>query len=323
MQNNFLNQQKPKNPIISPIAKESKKVLGLVSTITPTSTPLPTATTVQKKIRLGVVVNDYANKTGELSSLQEQLGIHFSTVSIFKQFGLPTNNMLNVDDLSYIKSQNSKLLVAWEPWNPQEGLHQSKDYLKEIIEGKQDEYIKNFAKAVRSYGAPVTIRFGHEMNGDWYPWGKRPQEYIAAYRRVVTLFKNEGIENVSWMWSINATPLANITSFYPGDDVVDSIGFDGFNFGTTQPTSTWVSFSQIFSPVYNLVVKTYNKPLIISETASAEQGGDKAVWIRNMTVEVPRNMPRINEIVWFSLLKETDWRLNSTPSTLTTFKQLF
>jgi mannan endo-1,4-beta-mannosidase len=42
--------------------------------------------------------------------------------------------------------------------------------LTAIASGRYDGYLGQFATAVRSYGSPVVIGFGHEMNGTWYSW---------------------------------------------------------------------------------------------------------------------------------------------------------
>lgn len=318
----FTQPKKSQSSSFPPPPKE--KVLSVETSIEPTASPTAVLTTqitkpvVKSTVSFGIVVNDYANKSGELSTLQSKVGKKFSTVSIFKQFGLPTNNALNQEDLAYIKSQGAKLMIAWEPWDPREGMQQSKDYLKEITEGMQDDYIKSFASSIKAFGSPVILRFGHEMNGTWYPWGSRPSEYIQAYRRVVTIFRNEGVGNVTYMWSINASPLSGISGYYPGNEYVDSIGIDGFNFGTTQSSSTWVSFGQIFQPAYRLVV-SYGKPIFISETASTEVGGNKASWIRDMNQTLSTVMPLVKEVIWFNLQKETDWRLDSSSSSLQAF----
>lgn len=286
------------------------------STPKPTKSPTPTSKT--QKVNFGVVVNDYANKTGALSSLEKALDYKIATVSIFKQFGHSSNKELNSEDLRYIKESGKKLLIAWEPWNPDEGMNQSTDYLKSITEGKQDGYIHSFAASIKSFGNPVELRFGHEMNGNWYPWGNRADDYIKAYQHIVDVFRKDNVQNVKWMWSINAenVPFSNITSarkFYPGDSYVDLIGIDGFNFG-----KPWRSFSQLVTPSYNFAA-TFKKPISISETASAEIGGDKAEWIKEMFSSTSK-MPQIREIVWFNLLKEADWRIDSTHESELSFK---
>ncbi|MBC2961879.1 hypothetical protein H7344_16390 [Nocardioides deserti] len=46
---------------------------------------------------------------------------------------------------------------------------------------------EDLAALLRSYnegGTPIFLRFAHEMNGSWYPWGQQPRSYVAAFRRV-------------------------------------------------------------------------------------------------------------------------------------------
>jgi mannan endo-1,4-beta-mannosidase len=42
-----------------------------------------------------------------------------------------------------------------------------------IASGQYDAYLSSYAKAVRAYGKPVILSFGHEMNGTWYSWATR------------------------------------------------------------------------------------------------------------------------------------------------------
>ena len=41
----------------------------------------------------------------------------------------------------------------------------------DIAAGDYDIYLSTYADAVRDFGHPVVIGFGHEMNADWYSWG--------------------------------------------------------------------------------------------------------------------------------------------------------
>ena len=279
----------------------------------------------KSSIRFGVVVNDYSNKTGQISGLENILGTTVSTIGIYKQFGLPTNQYLIEDDLSYIKKTGKTLLLTWEPWNPNEGTSQSIDYLKEITEGKHDAYIITFAQQVKNFANPVLLRFGHEMNGDWYPWGGRPAEYISAYRYIVDIFRKESILNTKFVWGINHVsvpyePIGQSVKYFPGEAYIDIVGLDGYNFGTSKAGSTWKSFAEIFSPAYSFVSSVYpTKPIMITEVASTEFGGDKSRWINEVFKSLSA-MPKIQEIIWFSLLKETDWRIDSSPSSSEAFK---
>ena len=64
-----------------------------------------------------------------------------------------------------------------------------------IAAGAYDDYLRSYADSVRSFGHPVVIGFGHEMNGSWYPWGYRhvqPATFVAAWRHIVALFASQG-----------------------------------------------------------------------------------------------------------------------------------
>jgi beta-mannanase len=281
--------------------------------------PTPTAVPVTTTVKFGAVIEEYEN-TSNITSLEQKLGTNINTVSIFKQFGIDYNKTFDDGQLGYLKSSGKTIQFAWEPWNPEQGMSQSEDYLKGITSGTYDGYIRQTAQSVKAYGGPVNLRFGHEMNGDWYPWGKRPADYVAAYRYIHTLFQQEGVTNVRWMWCVNITETPQeLTAYYPGNDVVDVVGIDGFNFGTTQNYGGWRSFANLFGPTYTYVAKTYPKPIIIAETASAEQGGDKAAWVKAMFTSLPTQFPKVSEIIWFNLLKEADWRVDSSASSLNAF----
>lgn len=301
----------------------------IVATVAPSPTLIPTKKPVISDIRFGVAVDDYSNTTGELSQLESLLKKPIKVISIFKQFGHPSNHDLVEADLQYIKSTGKSLLIAWEPWNPTEGMQQSRNYLVDIASGAFDSYIEKFAQDVKTFSNPVTIRFGHEMNGNWYPWGNKPEEYKNAYRHIVQIFRLANIPNVHWMWSVNAenipaSPISEIGKYYPGNDMVDWIGIDGFNFGNKGEASSWRSFSDIFLTSYKYIASTYAKPISLSELASAEEGGSKAEWIKNMLNSALQNQfPLVQELIWFNINKEADWRINSSPSSLQAFQSGF
>ena len=78
--------------------------------------------------------------------------------------------------------------------------------LAAIASGHYDAYLTSYAEAVRSYRYPVILGFGHEMNGSWYSWGYRhssPAMFVAAWRHIVTLFRELGARNVTWLWTAN------------------------------------------------------------------------------------------------------------------------
>lgn len=209
-----------------------------------------------------------------------------------------------------IDSRGCVPVVTWEPWDA--ARKTAIDY-DALLAGRDDEYIRGFAMKLKAFGKPVFLRFAHEMNGDWYPWSAQkitPAKYQKLFKHVREVFDRAQAANVRWVFSINAenVPPENVYNrCYPGDRFVDYIGLDGYNWGITQSWSKWRSFKEIFSGVYQEVVRRYPKPVIISEFSSTSEGGDKARWIAEALREI-KKMPAVRGLILFNVDKETDWR---------------
>lgn len=227
-------------------------------------------------------------------------------------------------------SRGGMPLVTWEPWKFGKGVEQPAYALKKIIDGDHDDFISRWAQAATAWGKPFLLRFAHEMNGDWTSWspgvnGNTSAGFVSAWRKVHNIFGQEGATNVRWVWS----PVAHYegaTAFrkvYPGNGYVDWLGLSGYNWGNTRVWSRWQSFAGIFGKSYSMLTNVARKPIIISEVASAESGGDKVAWIRKAFFEqIPSKFPRIKAVVWFHADKENDWRVNSSTGSLEAYRDV-
>ena len=147
-------------------------------------------------------------------------------------------------------------------------------------------------------GGPVFIRFAHEMNHQHhaYPWsvgynGNTAADYVAAWRRIHSIFRDAGADNVRFVWcpNVNIQGSSPFRRFHPGDQYVDWIGLDGYNGGSGLDWGGWLTFSQVFEPSY-VDLKEHRKPMVVCEVGSSEQGGDKAAWIE---VALAREIPSV------------------------------
>jgi hypothetical protein len=212
-------------------------------------------------------------------------------------------------------------LITWEPTTVS---------VRDIAAGTQDARIEARAAALRAFGTPVFLRWGHEMNGDWFPWGgptiggdDPAGAYVAAYRHIHDVFERAGATNVVWVWSPNATDAPkragnHWSDYYPGDSYVDWVGIDGYNWGTSTSFGRWQRFEDVFGPVYDDYAR--RKPIMIAETASTEDGGDKAAWIAQLRVALADRFGSVAAVVWFDQRKETDWSITSSPASLAAFR---
>jgi Glycosyl hydrolase family 26 len=217
-------------------------------------------------------------------------------------------------------------LVTWEPWTNSIGIP-----LDDIINGVHDTMIQTRAQSAKNVGGTFFLRWGHEMNGNWYPWdgfhnganAAGPAKYVSAYRHIHDIFTAAGATNVLWVLCPNSDNVPNDawnqwSAYYPGDSYVDWMGVDGYNWGDILPASGWRPFSMIFGTLYPTMAAT-GKPILISETSSAEAGGDKAAWIAGILPALRSSFPAIKGLVWFHINKETVWTVDSTPASAAAF----
>jgi beta-mannanase len=228
-------------------------------------------------------------------------------------------------------------MVNWNSWSADAGGSSSQPnfQLIDIINGDYDAYIRRWARDAKAWGKPFFLRFDHEMNGSWYPWseranGNQPGQYAQMWRHVHNIFRQEGADNVTWVWSVNTVYSASsrdLAGLYPGDEYVDWVAIDGYNWGANpSKPEQWKSFSQVFKETYDLLGQVApDKPIMLSEFSSTEYGGSKADWISDaLAVQIPIHFPRIKAVVWFNWncyegSGKMDWVIESSSSAQKSF----
>lgn len=205
-------------------------------------------------------------------------------------------------------------MVTWHPQNAG---------LRRIAGGDHDAYLRRSARDAAAWKKPVLIRFGAEMNGGWFPWGlgvggNTADHFKSAWRHVVRVFRQEGATNVRWVWSPN---VGRFDSLYPGDEWVDYLALDGYNWGPMK--GGWESFDEVYADSYRAITRLSRKPLMIGEFAANETGGDKAAWIRETFSRATlERYPRIRAYVWFNTRADgANWPVDSSRASLAAFRQ--
>jgi Glycosyl hydrolase family 26 len=194
--------------------------------------------------------------------------------------------------------------IAWEPYDTT---------CQAIADGQSDAYITRFADAIRKLNLPVAISFGHEMNGNWYPWGTSEtsaSEFVAAWRHIHNLFIQAGASNVIWVWNpnvINPVPQIELSQYWPGDSYVDWVGITGY-FPTTGPET----FAEVYGPTMTEIKQFTTKPIIIAET-SVETGPSQVQAVHSLVTGV-RRRHNVLGFIWFDFNKDgVDWQVETRP----------
>lgn len=271
----------------------------------------------QNGVAIGVFQPGAPERPGRIDSFARQIGRQPAVVESFFSWD---EQLISTEQLHAVALRGAVPLVTWEPW------HAS---LQSIRAGKQDDYIRASARAAAAYGGPIMLRFAPEMNGDWAPWGagvggNTPADYVGAWRHIVSIFRQEGADNVRWVWAPNimtSDGQQKFDRFYPGGRWVDWVALDGYNWGADLG---WRSFTEVFGPSYEVLTRLSPKPVMIAETGCNQTGGDKAAWITSaFDREIPQ-FKRLHAVVWFNSTHgqgKEDWRVNSSPQSLRAFRK--
>ncbi len=120
--------------------------------------------------------------------------------------------------------------------------------LKEVADGLHDDVFQKIAQDLVTHGRGDSyIRVGLEANGPWYRHGATVEtvpDFVNAYRHVVSVMRAVGPDLV-FVFDIScgaplqgsSDRLAPLTMLYPGDDVVDVVGCDVYDFHSTKVRS--------------------------------------------------------------------------------------
>lgn len=196
---------------------------------------------------------------------------------------------------------------------------------REIARGAHDPMIRQRARSTKALGRAVMIRWFWEMDGrKKAEFAGEPEDYVAAWKHIVGIFRAEGADNVRWVWCPNASAFndGEAQEFYPGDDFVDWICADGYNWAPGRAGDEWESFKDIFGGFYAWAA-LHGKPIMVGEFGVQERNpGDKARWITEAREVIKTDFPLLRAIVYFSSNADYDWRLTTSDSALGAFRQM-
>ncbi|MDX6743530.1 glycoside hydrolase family 26 protein [Actinocorallia sp. A-T 12471] len=206
--------------------------------------------------------------------------------------------------------------IEWEP--------HGKGLIEQIAAGATDDYLIEYANAVKAAKVPISISFAHEMNGWWYDWGTKntkPRTFVKAWRHIVDIFDKQGATNVKWLWTPNVTfpmPKVGLKQYYPGPKYVDWVGVIGY-YRKKQKQAT---FNTIFQPTIKQIKKFSKKPILLAETG-VQTGPGRDKKIADMLDKVAKRKDIIG-LIWFDVDKRktegADYRLEVNKPALKTFR---
>ncbi|GLY96450.1 hypothetical protein Acsp02_37050 [Actinoplanes sp. NBRC 103695] len=217
---------------------------------------------------------------------------------------------------------------------------------EEIAEGdkKTDAYLDRLAKHIRkNYREQFFFTVHHEAEDNVREKsgsGYTADDYAKMYRHVVKRLRARGVDNLVTvlvhMAYVPHTTKSWFDRMYPGDDVVDWIGFDtyaysdpGYGHGDlTELLNRRMGSRPTWPGFYNWAVNRHaDKPLMVAEWgvwSSKKNPGHKAGFYRDMARQIPR-FKNIRAMVHFDTphnQKGMDSRVDATRESLAAYRRL-
>ena len=154
-----------------------------------------------------------------------------------------------------------------------------------VVTGEDDPALEAAASAMSVAGGDWLVGYWHEPEDDM-----TPARYQRAFQHVAAIFgraANVRTIAVFMAWTFTT---GDGDTWYPGDDAVDVIGVDGYNWmgclshgGDVSPTGWSRSFADVFKAADAFAV-AHAKPLIATEFGTPDDPshpGAKARWLRD------------------------------------------
>ncbi len=253
---------------------------SVTSTSAPTTTSRPVATTVVSPPGplVGIAVSEARMET--VVDIESEVDETFHLIRVFVRW----EDDLAATDIAGLQAGGRAIHLSVRPVRADGSIIAWAD-IAAAAEGStlHDEMLR-WADDVAALGSDARFTFNHEPETrDSAPNGDA-LEYRAAWRQMIELIRSRGGGDIDMVWTVGAEALSERSgrAFYPGDDVVDVIGADLYNWFTCQGTDRpWVSFDDLVEPAV-LFAADRGKPLALPEFASAADPADpsrRAGWM--------------------------------------------
>lgn len=209
--------------------------------------------------------------------------------------------------LRYAQDEVRQLMVTVEPFRRQGDTSTPDQYLNSIAAGKYQAETRAICRAIGSAGAPVLVRWGHEMDdtSGRYPWANaRAGLYIRAFRHFVNSCRRFAPQ-AKFIWSPMASQDPN--RYYPGDGYVDYVGLpiwglqkvDMDYFGRDR------TFTELVGEKYRYIAAR-NKPVIIAEFGVSGADAYRASVLAGIQA-AKAYLPLLTSVVYFNMKEPFPW----------------
>ncbi|NDW13697.1 beta-mannosidase [Bacteroides sp. 214] len=144
---------------------------------------------------------------------------------------------------------------------------------------------------------PVIFRPWHEHTGSWFWWGEQlctTADYKALWRLTYDYLCEKGVDNLLYAYSPGVEPgsVDEYLARYPGDDIVDLVGFDCYVYNENDYLRQMTTMLKIVTEV----ATQHNKAMAVTETGY--ETIPDSVWWTQTLLPLLTDYPVSYVLVW-------------------------
>lgn len=224
--------------------------------------------------------NGYSGTNG-VQDMESVLDTRFAVVRVYNQWWPDISGVVTT------ATNDGRLVLS---------SHKPPKHANSWVEIARGDYDANITSMVNFYKAlapaEVVFIFNHEPHtsgsdaANHAPTYGKMSDFVNAYRRIAKAFRAANATNVKLgycavanFWACRGTPVGTADAGYPGDDVVDVLCHDDYNFFNGLNPSNWDSLQTVMQDSVALA-KRLKKPLIWGELGSqyGTAGESRETW---------------------------------------------
>lgn len=262
-------------------------VTAVVAQLIPASPASGTTSSAQPSVLFGAVIGKIPwTKVSNVTSIEAKVGRKMAVLRMYASWNTdwpdPVSSWAHANRRLLLLSVKSKTTSGTViPWATVAAAQPGSAVYDNIV---------RWADGIKAFRGHIYFTFNHEPDASASDGMGTPAEYVAAWRRIVTIFRERAATNAEFLWIVtgagfNRVGDRNSANFYPGDDVVDALGVDVFNWYTCRETATpWRSMASLIERFRQFANSHPGKPLMLPEYGSVEdpaQPERKAQWYRD------------------------------------------
>lgn len=197
-----------------------------------------------------------------------------------------------------------------------------------------------WATALSPYQDQLHLTFHHEPEANPNIANGTNSDFISAWQAFMGVLADQGVEPITRAWIMTDYSFhlpegdrRHAPDWYPGDEWVDAIAADVYNWYECRPdrTADWTPAAINIEPLRQFGLAHPDKQLMLTEVGSVEDPADpgrKALWLNELaTLMAEPAYSQFTLVAWFDLVHpepgtDCDWRIQTSPQATDAFAAL-